>query len=267
MAQPPLSRHIRELEELVGAELFRRSSRRVALTAAGEVFLKEAYQLPGILSRAVEGARRAAEGEGSVLRIGFVGALMGDELVEVFESYRRMNSDTQLSLLDLGPAELMEKVEAGELDGAFLGVKPRVLPASISFVEWKVESVQVCLPKGHRLESRKRLRIEDLGGEPLVALSERIAPSYREFLDGLYEKAGVRPEAVRETNGVDAILCMVAAGCGLALLPSSALRRASGRVMSLSLSGKDAKLQELFLYSSAEEGRLGSLLQLLRKFR
>jgi len=264
VAQPQLSRTVRELEELVGTTLFVRQGRRVSLSAAGGVFLKEVYRLPAILGRAVEGARRAAEGEESVLRLGFVGALMGDQLLRVLERYRKEHPDTQLSLVDLAPADLLRQVETGELDGAFLGVKPNALPNGVASFQWKEEPLLVCVPRGHRLSGRRRLRISDLEGETLVVLSGSLAPSYRDFLDGLFAREGVRIDAVRETNGSDAILSMVVAGCGIALLPRSALRAAVDRVLAVPLIGSEAKLREVFLYRPEESEVLGSMLELLK---
>lgn len=265
VAQPQLSRTVRELEALVGTPLFVRQGRRVTLSAAGDVFLKEVYRLPAILARAVEGARRAAEGEESVLKLGFVGALMGDLLLSVLESYRKDHPDTQLSLVDLAPAELLGQVETGELDGAFLGVEPRDLPRGIASLQWKEEPLLVCLPKDHRLAERRRLRIADLDGETLVALASALAPSYRDFLDRLFVAEKVEVGSVRETNGSDAILSMVVAGCGVALLPRSALKVAGERVVAVPVSGSAARLREVFLYREGNVAELRSFLRLLRE--
>ncbi len=264
LAQPQLSRTIRELEEMVGTQLFVRQGRRVSLSAAGDVFLREVYQLPALLGRAVEGARRAAAGEESVLRLGFVGALMGEELLGVFERYRREHADTQLSLVDLAPADLVRQVESGELDGAFLGVKPKALPKGVASFQWKEEPVLACLPREHRLATRKKIKVADLQEETLVVLSASIAPSYRDFLDELFEKEGCRIDSYLETNGSDAILSMVVAGCGVALLPRSALRGAKDRLAAVPLSGSEARLREVFLYRPGEKLSVAPLLELLK---
>ncbi|MBD5781969.1 LysR family transcriptional regulator [Pelagicoccus sp. NFK12] len=264
MAQPQLSRTVRELEAYIGTKLFARQGRKVSLSPAGEVFLREVFQLPAILGRAVEGARRAAAGEESVLRLGFVGALMGEELLEVFERYRSQHPDTQLSLFDLPPSDLLRQVESAELDGAFLGVKPKELPKGLSSFQWKEEPVLACLPREHRLANRKRIKVADLQDETVVVLAASLAPSYRDFLDELLETEGGRNGPYLETNGADAILSMVVAGCGVALLPRSALRKAEGRLVAVPLAGTQARLREVFLYRSGESRVVSPLLELLR---
>ena len=264
MQQPQLSRLMRELEELVGAKLFERSGRGARWTVAGTVFLREVDQVPALLSRAVEGARRAAAGEESLLRIGFVGALMSDGLLGVLERFRAESPATQLSLLDLAPAALAAMVESGEIDGAFLGVRPTALAPGVACLKWREEAVFVCVPKGHALAERRRLAVGDLAGLPVVALAWSLAPSYREFLERLYEEGGLRLESVRETNGVEAMLSMVVAGCGVALLPGSALRTASDRVVAVPLGARAARLQEVFLYAEAAGPELARFVGLLR---
>lgn len=265
--QPPLSRHIKELEKLIGAQLFERSSRKVSLTPSGEVFLKEVYQVPATLTRAVDGARRAAAGETEVLRLGFVGAILEEELLEVFEAYRNRFSNTQLALVDLTPSELIRQVESGELDGALLGVRPRELPCGLNSCSFRKEKVFVCLPRSHSLSNRKQLKVVDLTDETIVALSSKVAPAYREFIDDLFNRHRLRPKSVRETNAAQAMLSMVVAGCGISFLPESVAKQASGKIACIALAGTKAKLEQVFLYSAKSSEALDLFVKLLRGVR
>src|SRR5262245_13006043 len=87
LAQPPLSRHIRTLEERLGVRLFDRTNRSVALTEAGRSFYSEVQEPLVRLQRAAAVARRAATGETARLEIGFVSSLLGPELTEVFRRF------------------------------------------------------------------------------------------------------------------------------------------------------------------------------------
>lgn len=253
MAQPPLSRQIRELESRIGARLFERSGKAASLTPAGAALLKETYPLPALLARAVSAARRASAGESAVLRVGFVGAILGDALLSLFQSFRERHPDTQLSLADLAPAELVARLERGELDGAFLGVKPGKLPQSLRAHAWKREPLLVCMAADHPLAERRSIAIEELARENLVTLSAELAPAYRDFLDKLFLDSGARPPAAIETNGAQAMLGMVVAGCGVALLPLSATAPAMDRVRVVKLAGKGARIEEAFV-CAAEPG-------------
>src|SRR5262245_46402731 len=89
LAQPPLSRHIRVLEEKIGARLFERTRRTVTLTLAGGVFYEETRYLLRQLTRAGEMARRSGLGESARLRLGFVSAVLSPELIETVRGFRR----------------------------------------------------------------------------------------------------------------------------------------------------------------------------------
>ena len=246
MSQPPLSRHIQELESAIGAKLFHREGKRIRLTQAGELFLNESYQIPSILTRAKEAARRAARGEPKRLRIGFVGALMGEQLLNLFKHFRQQHADTQLALSDLSPARLLEELEADRLDGAFLGVRPKRAIRGLEAIPWKTEALRVILSKEHSLARKRSLAPTDLADETLVTLSEPVAPAYREKLNRIFNRK--LPTIGNETNGVPAILAMVMAGNGFSILPVSALGAIDPSIVSIKLNADDAILEQVFLY-------------------
>jgi DNA-binding transcriptional LysR family regulator len=264
ISQPPLSRHIQDLESAIGAKLFLREGKRVTLTTAGELFLKESCQIPAILARAREAALRAEQGEPKRLRIGFVGALMGNQLLAVFKTYRESNLDTQLALSDLSPANLMEELENGRLDGAFLGVRPKRTVRGVQCLAWKTESLRVILTKEHRLAKKRFIDPADLTSESLVTLSESVAPAFREKLTRIFKPTGKLPPIRSETTGVPAILGMVIAGSGFSILPQSALGHPDPSLVSIKLHSEEAKLEEVFLFKQTKENEsLQSFIKLL----
>ena len=260
ISQPPLSRHIQELESAIGAKLFHREGKRIRLTRAGELFLSESYQIPAILNRAKEAARRAARGEPKRLRIGFVGALMEEQLLRLFKQFREKHPDTQLALSDLSPARLLEELEAGRLDGAFLGVQPKRTIRGLQVVPWKTEALRVILTKEHPLSRKRSLIPADLADETLVTLSEVVAPAYREKLTRIFNRK--LPTIGSETNGVPAILAMVIAGSGFSILPNSALGATDPSLVSIKLKAADAKLEQVFICRVSKENEA---LQAFRK--
>ena len=145
LAQPPLSRHIRTLEEKIGAELISRRPRQVSLTAAGSVFYDETRHIPRILARSGEAARRCAQGETARLRIGFVSAVMNDELVEIVRLYREQNPQVQIMLHDSPPQDQLKAIAAGRLDGGFVGIAPPSNPTGIQLRASYQESARPAL--------------------------------------------------------------------------------------------------------------------------
>lgn len=224
LAQPPLSRHVRALEEKLGTALFERGARRVVLTAAGALFHEETRTILPQLRRAGETTRRFAAGQTRRLRLGFVSAVLGPELTEVLRRFRQRHPAVQLILQDGLPAELLANVARGTLDGAFVGLRPSERIPGIAYQAWLTEPLAAFVPLGHRLAGRRDLALAELAGEPLVAVAHEAAPAFAAFVRTRCAEAGFRPRIVVEAARAQAVAVLVAAGGGIALLPASLAR-------------------------------------------
>lgn len=224
LAQPPLSRHVRALEDKLGSRLFDRSGRTVSLTAAGALFYEETRTVLPQLIRAGEVTRRFASGAAVRLRLGFVSAVLGPDLVDVLRRFRETHPDVQLLMQDASPAEQIEGLRRGTLDGGFIGLPPRERTSGIHYVSWRREPLAAFVPFGHPLAKRRSLELKELAREPLVAVSREAAPSFSAFLYELCGRAGFRPRIILESSRAQAVAVMVAAGTGVALLPASLSR-------------------------------------------
>ena len=185
LTQPPLSRNIKELEHVIGTRLFDRSTKKVSLTPAGVAFLGEVYQFPIQVNRAIDSAQRAESGEQSTLRIGFVGALLGNALLDVIDVQRQNHPDTQLKLVEDSPVRLLDSINKKELDGVFLGLKPDKFEEGLGSLVWKKEPLFACVPKTHSLASAGQVTLGKLSSEKLIVLSSDVAPTYRTLVEQL----------------------------------------------------------------------------------
>jgi hypothetical protein len=98
LSQPPLSMQIKALEQELGARLLERSQRRVELTPAGQVFLKEAREILARVEQAGDAARRAARGEIGELTVGFVTIADYNLLPQTLSAFRARNPGIRLVL-------------------------------------------------------------------------------------------------------------------------------------------------------------------------
>lgn len=224
LAQPPLSRHVRALEDRLGVVLFDRTGRKVALTPAGAVFYEETRTVMPQLARAGETTRRFASGATARLRLGFVSAVLSPELVEVLRRFRARHPAVQLLMQDLPPAEQLAALRHGTLDGGFIGLAPEERTPGIAYVPWQREVLAAFVPAGHPLAARRQIDLKALAGEPLVAVSGEAAPAFAAYLRRVCGDAGFRPRIVLESPRAQAVAVMVAAGTGIALLPASLSR-------------------------------------------
>jgi len=221
LAQPPLSRHIRALEETLGVTLFERSRRRVALTPAGGAFRAEARDILPRLRRAGEAAKRAARGETDRVEVGFVSAVLSPELVAVFTHFAKRQPQVRLQLHDLSPSEQLANLARGELDVAFVGVAPERLPAGLAATRWREEALLAFIPPNHPLASRREIRLAELADEPFVMISAEAAPGYTSLVHRFCLDEGFRPRVVQEASRAQAVAALTVAGSGVSILPAS----------------------------------------------
>jgi DNA-binding transcriptional LysR family regulator len=244
LTQPPLSRHIRALEEKVGSRLFDRDTRSVALTSAGAMFLRDTASLLVALDAAAESVKRASLGETSRLRIAFVGALLDETFARVIQEFRKSHPTCQVHLTDLPPRTQMERIADASVDLAFAGASPRRLPANLRSIIWKVEPLLVALSAGHRLAVPGTINLKDLRDEPWVMVSRQAAPEFRFQFDKLCQDHGFRPRVVEETDRVPAVMTMVAAGQGISLLPAGVSHLLPSAVRFLPVSNRSRPMLE-----------------------
>lgn len=123
IAQPPLSRQIRDLEREIGVELFERVPRGVELTAAGIAFLPEARLTLAQADRSQRSAQREARGETGRLRVGFVEAATHSGILpDVLSFFRVHLPSVGLSLLELDTPLQAEALRDGRID---VGIRSR----------------------------------------------------------------------------------------------------------------------------------------------
>jgi DNA-binding transcriptional LysR family regulator len=108
LARPPLSQQIRKFEEILGYPLFIRTSRSVALTNAGTVFLERARRTLRSVQRDIDETRSIVRGEVGSLHIGFVGSGMLSTLPAIFRKYREAYPRVQLHLHESFTARVIE---------------------------------------------------------------------------------------------------------------------------------------------------------------
>ncbi len=265
LAQPPLSRHIRELEQVLGCKLFDRTSRQVSLTEAGHAFLEQVCTLPQMLNRASDAAQRAQQGENSQLKIGFVSAILNHQIYECFREFRSSHPTVRLELTEDSPKELVQKLKESELHGAFLGVEIPSLPKGLQQIRWKSEPLYLCRPQGQTAISEDPISLKVLQNQPFVTLSAKAAPSYCNFIEKLLRKHKVAINTVQEVDSVSALLSLVIAGSGIALLSKSTFVAAKEYLTIQPIEEPDAVLKEVFVYRTGDLPILSPFLELVTK--
>lgn len=220
MTQPPLSRQIQLLEHHLGVELFTRSTRSVALTAAGRAFFIEAQTLLEHAQQAALAARRIAEGDIGSVTISFVGSAVYEFLPKVIAEARLNQPHVKISLTEMNTYSQHEALRARRID---LGiVRAPLLQAGYETECLVREPFVLAVPGSHPLASVDAVGVQDLDAQPFLMYSHSAYPPFNELLTGTLRSAQVAPEYVQWLGSSLTILALVNAGMGLALVPRCA---------------------------------------------
>jgi DNA-binding transcriptional LysR family regulator len=203
IAQPAVSRHVRALEEVVGAPLLERTSRSTALTDAGRAALGPARELLAVAERLV--AAGSARGD---VTVGFTAST-----VQGWSGLVRGH------IVQLRVAELAAAVRRGTVDLAI----SRWMPGAPDLLQTKIgeDGVAVAVPASHRFAGRESIAPPELDGEAVVTLDRRIWPDGYDAAFAALREQGITPGPVRHTTTPAAALALVAAGVGLYRLAAS----------------------------------------------
>lgn len=218
IAQPPLSRQIRDLETELEAPLFTRNRRGVALTAAGETLLVRARDVLGAVERAVVDTKRATRGELGSIAIGYVSSVAYSGLGSMLRAFRTRCPSVYVRVRQLPPTEQLRALRAREIDVGLLRV-----PFDDTGVETAVirrETLVAAIPTGHPLAAKSRIAIGDLAREPFVLFPRSASPPFHDYVIALCQKAGFSPQIAYEAPHVD-LLSLVSAGFGVSIVPSA----------------------------------------------
>jgi DNA-binding transcriptional LysR family regulator len=223
MTQPPLSQTIAALEEQLGAPLFLRSRRQVALTPAGSALLPEARRMLAQAAELPALVRRAAAGEAGRLSLAFITSADYSVLPPFLTRYRAAYPQVQIVLQEATSDLQVEELLRGRVDAGFL-IPPLPDKARIDLDYMKVleEPLILAAPAGlPALAGGGPMRLADLPPLPLIIFPRQVSPALHDAILACFRAAGVTPDIGQEAIQMQTIVSLVSAGMGLALVPQS----------------------------------------------
>jgi len=221
IAQPALSRAVKELEEKIGAVLMLRNRRTVSLTEAGAVLLHEIGILFQRVDDAVKKVQRTANGEEGELRVGYIGpptqAFLGRLLAEFRKRYPRVS----VILEERTPERVWEMVARGRLE---IGLTRPVLAQHAHGLHTTVlrrEPFHCVLPADHPLAKKRTVPWRALAGEQLVILARREGVGLHDAILTACQRAKFTPRFAHTPSVIHTVLSYVEAGAGIGIIPDS----------------------------------------------
>ncbi|MEV6644381.1 LysR substrate-binding domain-containing protein [Amycolatopsis sp. NPDC051371] len=218
IAQPPLSRTIKQLERELGIQLFDRNTRSVSLTTGGQALVDPAKEVLAALRRAEAVVRSAGDGETGLVRIAFAGVSTHDLVARLARVVRSRRPRIQLELSSQNFAQpAMKKLVQGDTDIA-LG-RWDVVPAEVAAEVVMPDMLSVAVPDTHPLADAPKVHIGQLAGDAFVSLPPHEGAVLPDRLRRLAHAAGFVADVVQIAPDTQTALALVSAevGCHLTL--------------------------------------------------
>lgn len=222
IVQTAMTAQIANLEKEIGAKLFVRRHRALALTPAGELFLQEAREIVVRAQRAEERVRSFKAGYGSLLHIGYHGEMFKQDLIEILRDLRAELPGSKVMLYQLPQSELLEGLRDGQLDfiitlyGAFFETE--------DWMDWAVleeDRLMLAVSLDHPMAGRGAVTMEEIAHEPILNFDER----NNEERDILLARLGNRPTEYGRLQDHTSGEILIKSGYGVAIWVSRLCRK------------------------------------------
>jgi DNA-binding transcriptional LysR family regulator len=230
VAQPALSRAIKQLEGVLGAAVFERTRHRVRLTPAGTILLRETESLLQHFEESVRRVRRTAAGEEGELRLGYIGPPTEPFLGRLLREYRKRFPLVSIHLEERTPERVWEMVAKGRLSAALTRPVAAYEALGLRTIVLREEKLGIVVPVNHRLAKRRSVPWTALAREPLIVLARREGMGLHDAVIAGCRRAGVTPRLAHTPSLIGTVMSYVEAGAGVGVVtelvapPSPSLR-------------------------------------------
>ncbi|MFB7510155.1 LysR family transcriptional regulator [Streptomyces broussonetiae] len=218
IAQPALSQQIRQLEKIVGVELFQRTSRSVRLTDAGASFQPRARDLLSRLAADLDEAGRVGRGESGRLDVAFITSATAI-VSERLRAFSRHRPDVQVKLHDGFTVDVLTALERGTADVGI--VRDAEERSGIALTPLATERLVAVVPAHHPAARGDRLGVTALAADPLILFPRSAGPHAFDLNTQPLREAGIDVQVAQECSNWHTIIMLVAAGLGITIAPHS----------------------------------------------
>lgn len=219
IAQPGLSRQIKNLEATLGIVLFERNNRNVALTEAGQFLQKElSIQIQNI-DNILGHARLIHAGVEGNLKLAYVGSAMQNIIPELLLKLKSNHPNIHFHLKEKDNQTQIEALTALEIDLGF--VRLERVPRNLQIKPVLEDTFSLVLPKDHPLSTANFQSLEQLKDEPFILFERSYSPTYFEKMRQIFDYHGFTPIVAHYSVHASTIYTLVENNFGISIVPSS----------------------------------------------
>lgn len=221
LSQPALTLSIQELERILGVQLLHRSTRRVALSPAGQELLTKLSPALRAVDDALDSARRWAEGTRGVLRLGYLIGAGLDQLPRLLRNFADAYPEIRVETVEYDFATPSAGLSNAEVDVAL--VRPPIYVDGLHYLQISQEGWVACVPQDHHLAGLPEVRLAELLEEPIVAAPSS-AGLWRDYWIAASYRDSRPAQVVAEAATFEAEFTAVAQGKGISITVDTAAR-------------------------------------------
>ncbi|MCB4860683.1 LysR family transcriptional regulator [Sphingobium sp. PNB] len=258
MTQPPLSQSIMALERELGAPLFARTKRQVALTPFGRQWLEHVRPAVGAVADLAAVARRLQAGTVGRIVLSFVSSADYSILPTLVRRYAHAFPRVDMTLVEATSDVQVEALVEGRTDAGLLIPPASGLPAAIDYRPLLREPLVAAVPENWVKDGRLLVEDGSLAGEgwldqPLLLFPRHVAPTFHDLVIDHYRAQGREPHVRQRAIQMQTIISLVSADMGLALVPASLRNLARTGVRYLPLAGLAPMLETGLAWRRSDE--------------
>ena len=217
VAQPSLTRAIKQLEEELGGALFHRERANTHLTELGRTLKPYLDQVFRRAEEAKSEAKEFVRLQKTPLRLGLMCTIAPTYLLDLVAEVRTRHPGIELQIIDAAAAQLQERLIAGGIDVAIYALPELTLDQRLHHLALYREQFQIVIEPTHRLAAQSAVRVKDLDGERYLW---RVNCEYGPAADTIFDAQNVGGPTVYQSERDDWILAMAAAGLGYSFMPA-----------------------------------------------
>lgn len=219
VSQPAVSRSVQKLEAELGVKLLDRTTRRVALTAAGSVLADDAKRALQILERSIRRARQLVSGEAGEVILAYSAQAAHSPMADLVVQFQQAHPRVLVSIYQMASDEQQQAMATGQIDVGFM--LSAACNPSFCHLHLHRERFVLLAARDHPLTARKSITVDELRDVDFVTGTDRRWKTFLSIINTVCRTAGFEPTVIEEASDEPVLLQLIGQQRGVALYGAS----------------------------------------------